>query len=94
MVKTAKRIKNLSITEQGAGVFDFEAFFDLVVKNQGQWQRASIHPSRVDLRNNSTYFLPFSRQSVYASMMPISFNVTLLNPSSLHAQLLSAYTDI
>jgi hypothetical protein len=33
------------------------------------------------VKNN--YFLPFSRQSVYASMMPVSFNYTLMNSLSI-----------
>jgi len=33
MIRTAKKIKNLSITEQGAGVFDLDAFFNLVVNS-------------------------------------------------------------
>jgi len=33
IIRTSKKIKNLSITEQGAGVFDLDAFFNLVVKS-------------------------------------------------------------
>jgi hypothetical protein len=33
MIRTAKKIKNLSITEQGAGVFDLDGFFNLVVNS-------------------------------------------------------------
>jgi len=92
MIRTARKIKNLSITEQGAGVFDLDAFFEAVVKSQQP--RSLLHPSRLDLRRNSTYFLPFSRQSVYSSMMPLSFNLTLMNPVSLHSQLLSTFYDL
>ena len=47
----------------------------------------------MDLRNNSTYFLPFSRNSIYASMQPISLNLTLMNPTSLHSTILSYYLE-
>lgn len=33
MIRTAKKIKNLSITEQGAGVFNLDEFFNLVVNS-------------------------------------------------------------
>ena len=79
MLRTAKRLKHLSITEQGAGVFDLDAFFNYlldasnmtlknaVVKNNNTTNYTlmsssiMIHPKRIDLRSNSTYFLPFSR---------------------------------
>jgi hypothetical protein len=93
MIRTAKKIKNLSITEQGAGVFNLDEFFNLVVNSYNQRQKALIHPARLDLRRNSTYFLPVSRQSIYATMMPVSLNVTLMNHQALHSQILSAYYD-
>ena len=91
MIRSARKLKGLSITEQGAGVFDLDAFFALL---STQRQKALVHPFKIDLRNNSTYFLPFSRQSVYSSMMPFSLNVTLLNHASLHSTILSSYYDI
>lgn len=33
--------------------------------------------------DKNLYFLPFSRQSIYASMMPISFNLSLMNSESM-----------
>jgi len=57
MVKTAKKLKNLSIAEQGAGVFDMEEFFSAISSSQ----HAAIHPSKIDLRANASYYLPFSR---------------------------------
>lgn len=61
IIKSSKKIKNLSITEQGAGVFDLEGFFQLITKSTSKNLRAMIYPFKVDFRSNSTYFLPFSR---------------------------------
>lgn len=35
------------------------------------------------MRDKSNYYLPFSRQKMYSTMMPISFNVTLMNSDSM-----------
>jgi len=59
-MRSAKRLKGLSITEQGAGVFDLKGFFQYMLLNS-QRAKPSISPSTMDLRKNSTYFLPFSR---------------------------------
>jgi hypothetical protein len=75
-------------------VFDLDGFFNHVVKSQGQRQKALIYPPRIDLRNNSTYFLPFNRQSIYSSMMPLSFNFTLMNHVSLHSTIISSYWEL
>ena len=86
-------MKGLSITEQGAGVFDLDAFFSAIVKAPSQRQKALVHPQKIDMRRNSTYFLPFSRQSVYATMMPLSFNLTLMNQQSLHSQIVAEFYE-
>ena len=93
MIRTSRRMKGLSITEQGAGVFDLDAFFSAIVKAPSQRQKALVHPQKIDMRRNSTYFLPFSRQSVYATMMPLSFNLTLMNQQSLHSQIVAAFYE-
>jgi hypothetical protein len=31
----------------------------------------------------NSYYLPFSRQSIYSSMMPVSYNLTLMNSESM-----------
>jgi len=41
----------------------------------------------LDLRKQNTYALPFSRQRIYATMMPLAFNVTLINADSVFAKL-------
>lgn len=41
----------------------------------------NLEEAEAPLRNAS-YFLPFSRMGIYASMQPIAFNVTLMNPAS------------
>ena len=33
--------------------------------------------------DKNTYFLPFSRQTVYATMMPLSFNISVMNSESM-----------
>lgn len=43
IIRTSKKLKNLSITEQGAGVFDLDAFFNIVTKNSNR-QKAMIYP--------------------------------------------------
>ena len=92
MIKTSKRLKNLAMSEQGAGVFDLDAFYSEVV-NASSGQMSIVYPQRLDLRHNSTYFLPFSRQSFYSSMMPISMNTTFINPTSRASAILSHFYD-
>ena len=43
MLRTARKLKNLSVTEQGAGVFDLDGFFTLIVST-GELGRVMVHP--------------------------------------------------
>jgi len=51
MIRTTKKLKNLSITEQGSGVFDLDSFFNQIINNN-QRQKAMLHPNKIDLRKN------------------------------------------
>ena len=107
LAKSAKRLKSLSITEQGAGVFDLDSFISILTgtpqnssssslsnSTSNTWH-AKIYPKIFDFRGgshsweNNTYFLPFNRQKMYASMPPLKFNVTLSNPVALHSKVIS-----
>lgn len=43
-----------------------------------------VYPYTMNLTNGSDYFLPFSRQRVYSSMMPMGMKFTLTNRESAH----------
>jgi hypothetical protein len=45
------------------------------------------------INENYTYFLPFNRQKIYASMMKTAFNVTLSNSASLLSKIVSYSLD-
>ena len=59
IIRSSKKLKNLSITEQGAGVFDLDKFISEL--QNAATVRPTIYPNKIDLRGNNTYFLPFNR---------------------------------
>jgi len=46
----------------------------------------------MNMTEGADYFLPFSRQRIYSSMMPFSTTHTLINRGSVHSTLLSKPT--
>ena len=64
-----------------------QAYFDEIEREKTKSNKITTSAAEIlddqydDERN--LYFLPFSRQSMYASMMPISFNVSVMNSESM-----------
>ena len=64
-----------------------QAYFDEIEREKNKSNKITTSAAEIlndqydDERN--LYFLPFSRQSMYASMMPISFNVSVMNSESM-----------
>ena len=54
-----------------------------------QLERA-VADSDLEGSHENSYFFPFSRQSIYSSMMPVSFNYTLMNSASLLSTVVSS----
>ena len=74
-------MKGRSIVEQGAGRFDLDSFFEQMMQLE-TLPLLITYPYSMNLTEGSEYFLPFSRQRVYASMMPLGINFTLINRES------------
>lgn len=53
LIRSAKRLKGLSITEQGAGVFDLEGFFSQINSKQSKKQ-VMIYPYKMDFRSSGS----------------------------------------
>ena len=62
-----------------------QAYLDQIENDKNRFMKATKEEEEptpsTDDRN--TYFLPFSRQTVYATMMPLSFNISLMNSESM-----------
>ena len=67
MIKSAIKLKDWSIVEQGAGKFNLTGFFEQMM-NLDQLPKVQVYPYALNLTRSSDYFLPFSIQSVYSSM--------------------------
>ena len=76
ILQSSNRLPLISISDQGNGVFDID---DTIAKlNSADLSLPYIFPTKLDL--TSPEYLPFSLVSFYSSMMPISFNFTVINP--------------
>ena len=51
--------------------------------NKTQQSLKFMEQARSEPEKINSYFLPFSRQSIYSSMMPVSYNLTLMNSESM-----------
>jgi hypothetical protein len=83
MLQTSNPLKGIPVSEQGAGAFDIWALKEEIKKNYVSKNEtnipALIHPSLIDL--TSPRFEPYSNLKFFSGMVPVAFNLTLINPS-------------
>lgn len=64
-----------------------QAYFDEIEREKNKSSKITTEAAELITENQDSernlYFLPFSRQSMYATMMPISFNVSVMNSESM-----------
>lgn len=78
LLTTSNKLFNIPISDQGNGVFDIDNTLNAL--SQENTIAAYVHPERMDLTSED--FTPFSDISFYSTMMPISFNFTVIHPEN------------
>lgn len=69
ITKSAVKLKDWSIVEQGAGKFNLDGFYEHMMSLE-ELPRVQVYPYALNLTSTCDYFLPFSRQPMYSSMQP------------------------
>lgn len=75
LMASASRIDDANVFEQGAGKLNLVRAFNMMKNYRPQ---ASLSPSYLDL-TECPYFWPYCSQSLYATALPVIFNITILN---------------
>ena len=86
IIKSAVKLKDWSIVEQGAGKFNLNGFYEQIM-NLDTLPKVQVYPYALNLTHSSDYFLPFSRQAIYSSMQPFSVELSLSNRMSAHSRI-------
>ena len=86
IIKSAIKLKDWSIVEQGSGKFNLDGFFDQMM-SLDQLPKVQVYPYVLNLTSSSDYFLPFSRQSIYSSMQPLTVEMSISNRRSAHSRI-------
>lgn len=60
ITKSAVKLKDWSIVEQGAGKFNLDGFYEQMM-SLDKLPRVQVYPYALNLTSTSDYFLPFSR---------------------------------
>ncbi|KAK4468020.1 hypothetical protein MN116_008198 [Schistosoma mekongi] len=74
-IKWSQETDQSSMFEQGAGLVNLQSALQIVQRMKPQ---ASLFPSYLDL-TQCPYMWPYCSQPLYSSMLPIIFNITILN---------------
>lgn len=75
LMASATRLDDANMFEQGAGKLNLVRAFNMMKAYEPQ---ASLMPSYIDL-TECPYFWPYCSQPLYASALPVYFNITILN---------------
>lgn len=75
LMASAERLDEANVFEQGPGKLNLVRAYNMMTKYKAQ---ASLMPSYLDL-TECPYFWPYCSQPLYASALPVIFNITILN---------------
>jgi membrane-bound transcription factor site-1 protease len=75
-LKNQNKLENVPFADQGSGVFNIENIHRSLIQDDPLM--TYVHPETLDL--TSVDYEPFSSLSFYSTMMPVSFNFTVIHP--------------
>ena len=77
MVETAIKLKDATMYEQGAGLFDLKSAYEHI--QYSIIPKVSLFPSNLNFADEDVYSYPYSLQPIYHTGVPTVLNLTIHN---------------